>query len=192
MYGGYSASFTDAAMQRGFDNQAVIGKLDRLGDGLCSIGYDQQAQMNNLGNTVQQTGWNLASVIRDGKDATVQGLWDLSRQQSDCCCKLESGLQDLRYTMAADTCAIKTEIANSTRDIMQNDDANFRALNDAVRDGFCRLENAQKDQYIRQLEQKLNNCDRDSALLNLRDDLIDRLGSSSRSSCCGRDLSCCA
>lgn len=207
MYGaGYGASFTDAALQRGFDTQTIISKLDGVANGICGLGYDQLAQMNNLGNTVQQTGWNLAGEVRNTRETLTQGLWNLSQQQSNCCCETQQNIKQLGYDVATQACAIKTEIANSTRDIMQNDDANFRALNDTVRDGFCRLENAQKDQYIRQLEQRLNACDRDSALQGLGSYLVGQLnpparpayivqnpnGCNCNTGCCQNLSGCCA
>lgn len=161
---GYGYGFENAALQRGFDNQTVINKLDGLSNGICSLGYDQLAQMNNLGNTVQQTGWNLSNAIRDGQVAGMQQFNALSRQMSDCCCETRQGLSDIRYAMAADTCAIKGEIKDSTRDIIDNQNQNARMLNDTVRQGFTDLAMQQKDQYIAELEGRLNACDRDKAL----------------------------
>ena len=45
---GYGNGYTDAAIQRGFDNQAVVSKLDGINNGICSLGYDQLAQMNGI------------------------------------------------------------------------------------------------------------------------------------------------
>lgn len=50
---------TQADIQRGFDNSAVIGKLDRLGDGIASLGYDQLSQINGVNTNVMQTGFGL-------------------------------------------------------------------------------------------------------------------------------------
>lgn len=52
-YGGSSCGCgtpaTCADLQAGFNNQAVTTKLNGLENGLCSLGYDQLAQMNNIG-----------------------------------------------------------------------------------------------------------------------------------------------
>ncbi len=47
-----------------------------------------------------------------------------------CCCTLESGLKDIQYQNATDTCAIQTSIANVGRDIIDNQNANYRGLMD--------------------------------------------------------------
>lgn len=59
--GGQGASdFTDSAIQRGFDNQSVMNKLNGLENGLCSLGYDQLAQMNGINTNIMQTGFGIA------------------------------------------------------------------------------------------------------------------------------------
>lgn len=47
-----------------------------------------------------------------------------------CCCTLESGLKDIQYQNATDTCAVQTSIANVGRDIIDNQNANYRGLMD--------------------------------------------------------------
>lgn len=125
---GYGGGFMEATVQRGFDNQAVISKLDGLNSGLCSLGYDQLAQMNGLGNTVMQTGWGIQQAINTQGIAAMQNANALSRQVGDCCCENRQGQAELRYTMASDTCAITTAIKDAVRDINENANANYRDL----------------------------------------------------------------
>lgn len=125
---GYGGGFMEAAVQRGFDNQAVVNKLDGINAGICSLGYDQIAQMNNLGNTVMQTGWGIQQAINAQGIADMQNANAISRQIGDCCCENRQGQAELRYTMTSDTCAITTAIGNAVRDINENANANFREL----------------------------------------------------------------
>lgn len=162
--GGQGAYDTQAVVQRGFDTQAIISKLDGINNGVCSLGYDQLAQMNNLGTTVMQTGFDLQQAINADTVSGDKNACQLSHQISDCCCETKSAIADVKYQMATDACALKTQIFQTGQDIMQNDNANFRALNDQIRDGFTRLEMNQKDQRIAELERELNKCDRDTAL----------------------------
>lgn len=162
--GGGSAQFTDAALQRGFDTQTVINKLDGISNGICSLGYDQLAQMNGIQNTVMQTGWNLQQAINGDTVANMQNTNALSRQLSECCCENREAIAQVRYDMATDTCALRNEIHQTGDAIIQNNNNNFRALNDTIRDGFTALAMNQKDQQIAELQMKLNACDRDSAL----------------------------
>lgn len=153
----------DAALQRGFDTQAIISKLDGINSGICSLGYDQLAQMNGIQSTVMQTGFGITQAINADTVANMQNTNALSRQISDCCCENRAAVQDLKYTMATDTCAMKQAVADAANAIIQNDNNNFRVLNDQMMQD--RL--AAKDAQIRNLEQALNTCSRDTALQGL-------------------------
>lgn len=88
-------------IQRGFDTQAIITKLDGLSNGICSLGYDQLGQMNNL-----------------------------STQIADCCCKNQTGQMQIMNQMGQDTCQVVNAIREMGQSIMQNDNANYRQLHD--------------------------------------------------------------
>lgn len=127
--GNTTANF-DAALQRGFDNQTVVNKLNGLENGICGLGYDQLNQMNGINSNIMQTGFGIQNAITNMGIANMQDTNALSRQLSDCCCENRQGQADIKYTMATDTCAITTAIEKAARDIMQNDNANYRQLHD--------------------------------------------------------------
>lgn len=129
-FGGGAMGFTDAAIQRGFDNQTVIQKLDGLNSGLCSLGYDQLAQMNGINTNIMQTGFGLQQGLNAVNVAAMQNANALSTQLASCCCENRQGQADIKYAMATDTCAITTAIRQAAQDIMQNDNANYRQLHD--------------------------------------------------------------
>lgn len=128
--GGYGASFTDAALQRGFDTQTIINKLDGINAGICSLGYDQLNQMNGLGTQIMQTGFGLQQGLNNNAVAAMQSANALSTQLANCCCENRQGQADIKYAMATDTCAITTAIREVGQQIMQNDNANYRQLHD--------------------------------------------------------------
>lgn len=153
-YGGAGLGFAEAAVQRGFDNQAVVSKLDGINAGICSLGYDQLAQMNSINSTVMQTGWGIQQAVNADTVANMQNTNALSRQLADCCCENRAGLADIKYAMATDTCAITTAIRQAASDIMQNDNANYRQLHDeqvAIQMEALRESNRQKDSTIQAL-----------------------------------------
>lgn len=136
MMGGYSGGlgtwggFTDAAIQRGFDNQAVISKLDGINSGICGLGYDQLAQMNGINSNIMQTGFGLQQGMNAINIANMQNTNALSTQLANCCCENRQGQADIKYAMATDTCAITNAINQAAQNIMQNDNANYRQLHD--------------------------------------------------------------
>lgn len=166
-----SADFTDAAVQRGFDTQSIISKLDGLNAGLCSLGYDQLAQMNQLGNTVQQSAWNIQQAINSDMVANMQNQFALSRQIGDCCCETKGAIKDVQYTMAQEGCATRTQIHETGDAIIQSQNWGLRNLEDTVRNGFAAAEARENARYIRELESKVNASERKTELAELYNNL---------------------
>lgn len=165
----------EAAVQRGFDNSNVVGKLDRLGDGICSLGYDQLAQMNGINNNIFQATAGVKDVLNSNQNAVMQMFNALSRQQSDCCCENRQAIAQVRYDMASNTCDIKTLINQVAQQLMWGQQNGLRDLADLINNQFCSLRMEQKDAIIANLQAQLNDCGRDSALLNLYNMLVSTL-----------------
>lgn len=178
--GGYGFGFESAALQRGFDNQTVINKLDGLNSGLCSLGYDQLAQMNTLNNNITQTGYATVQAVNNNSIANMQNTNALQTQISDCCCGLKELLGQVRYDLSTDACAIKNEVHQTGDAIIQNQNMNFINLNQTIRDGFSDIQRQNDQRYIAELERKLNACDRDNALSNQATYLLNNLNPSPR------------
>lgn len=145
----------DASLQRGFDNQTVINKLNGIENGICSLGYDQLNQMNNLGQTVTSTGWQIQNAIQNQSIAQMQQAFNAQTQLQNCCCNIENLLQQANYNRQADTCAITTAINQMGQAIIQNDNANYRQLHDEQ----IAIQMQAKDDRIAQLTAALNRCD---------------------------------
>lgn len=135
------STYTDAAIQRGFDNQSVINKLNGIEQGICNLGYDNLAQMNNLGmavsngfHGVDNAICNLGYTTQQGFNATqvamLQGQNALQTQLADCCCTTQRAIDGVNYNMATNTCAITNQMNNNTRDIIESQNAGTRAILD--------------------------------------------------------------
>lgn len=85
--GGIGNAYTDATIQRGFDNQAVINKLNGLENGLCDGFY---AVNNTLCQGFAGVNQNIMQNGYESRLAT-QGL---SSQLANCCCDLRQQLAD--------------------------------------------------------------------------------------------------
>lgn len=155
---------TQADLQRGFDTQAITNKLNGLENGMASLGYDQLAQMNTLGqaiatnghnaqNAITTTGYMLKDAVTQNAIANMQNTNALQSQLSDCCCESRQAIAQVRYDMATDACAITTAIQNAMNSIMQNDNANYRALHDE----FVQFQMQNKDAQIAALTTQVNN-----------------------------------
>lgn len=148
--GGYVATAaTQADIQRGFDNQAVISKLDGISNGICSLGYDQLAQMNGINqnisngfhgvdNAICNLGYQTQQGFNSTNIALMQGQNALQAQLANCCCENREAIAQVRYDMAQDTCALQNTMNNNTRDILENQNSNARAILDYL----CQKETA--------------------------------------------------
>ena len=126
---GYGNGYTDAAIQRGFDNQAVVSKLDGINNGICSLGYDQLAQMNGINTNILQTGFGIQQAINadtvsgmQNTNAIQSTLTNMAAQNASCCCEtqrqIERGFADTNYNIATQACETRQAIADSTRQVI--------------------------------------------------------------------------
>ncbi len=146
--------YVGADLQRGFDNSTVIAKLDGINNGICSLGYDQLAQMNGINTNIMQSTNTLQNAIQQQTIAQMQDTNALSRQLGDCCCENRQAIAQVRYDMATDTCAVTTAVSNAARDIIENQNANYRALHEENVQARIEALNAQlreKDSLIQSL-----------------------------------------
>lgn len=164
-----------AEVQRGFDTQSIVSKLDGISNGICSLGYDQLAQMNGLGTQITSTGYNIERAIQADTIANMQNQFALSRQLSDCCCENRQQIGELKYDMATSDCAIKTLINQVAQQLQWGQMTSFRDLSDLINNQFCQLRMDQKDAIIAELQNKLNGCDRDTALQGMATYIINQV-----------------
>ncbi len=121
-------------VQRGFDTSAITNKLDGINSGLCDGFYAVNTSLLQGFHGVDNAVCALGNSMQQGFNATQMAMMQnqnaLSTQLANCCCENRQGQADIKYQMATDTCAITTAIANNTRDIIDNQNANYRGLMD--------------------------------------------------------------
>ena len=122
---------TQADVRAAVDQQTLISKLDQQTYGLADSTY----ALNNA----------ITNGFHGVDNALCSLGYNLSHQISDCCCTTQRAIDSVKYENATNTCAIQNTIQNTTRDVIENQNANSRAILDAL--------NAN---YIRTLEQENN------------------------------------
>lgn len=133
--GGYAATAaTQADIQRGFDNSAVISKLDGINSGLCDGFYAMNNGMltgfNGINTNIMQTGFGIQQAINADTVANMQNTNALQAQLANCCCETREAIQGVNYNMAQNTCALQNTMNSNTRDIIDNQNAGTRAVLD--------------------------------------------------------------
>lgn len=130
------APATCADLQRGFDNQSVMNKLNgieqgisqagyaalqqtnTLENGLCQLGYQAQAAINSVGTQLQQCCCDVREAIQGVNYNTLQGFNNIGSKIDSCCCEtqrqIERGFCDTNYNLATNTTAIIQNAHNDT------------------------------------------------------------------------------
>ena len=117
-------------IQRGFDNQAVVSKLDGISNGLCDGFYAVQTGMNGINTNILQTGFGIQQAINADTVANMQNTNALQAQIANCCCETREAIQGVNYNMATNTCALQNTMNSNTRDIIDSQNAGTRAILD--------------------------------------------------------------
>lgn len=118
-YGGGSCGApcaTQSDVRSAIDQQTLISKLDQQTYGLADSTYAINNAINNGFFGVQST--------------LCQGFNGISREVADCCCSTKSAIADVKYTIANEGCETRHALFNNTRDIIDNANANSRAILD--------------------------------------------------------------
>lgn len=182
-----TSAATQSDLQRGFDTQSIMTKLNGLENGLCSLGYDQLGQANNINQNISQIGYavqnaiqtastnnmqnafSIQQAINAGTTAAMQNTNALQTQLADCCCENREAIMGVNYNMATQTNALQNAINQQTQDIVQNCNANYRALHDELVQSQIDAKNekiAEQAQQIQTLNLAQSQANQNAYLLN--------------------------
>ena len=70
------------------------------------------------------------------QNAVNNGFQNLTSQFAQCCCDNKLAVADLKYTVATENCADRTQSMQNTRDIIENQNRNTQTIMDKL----CQLE----------------------------------------------------
>ena len=133
-FGGGTNGGVGSEIQRGFDNQAVISKLDGLSNGLCDGFYAMNNSMltgfNGINSNILQTGFVIQQSVNAVTVANMQNTNALQSQLANCCCETREAIQGINYNLATNTCALQNTMNSNTRDIIDSQQAGTRAILD--------------------------------------------------------------
>lgn len=111
-------------------------KMDGINSGLCDGFYSAAQQINGVQAATAQ-GFANAELSRCNQQAALmQMLYTMSMDNQKCCCETqrmtERGFADTNYNLATQACETRNTIQNTTRDIIDNQNCNARAILDAL------------------------------------------------------------
>lgn len=127
-----------ATLQRQIDSStATLGrKADATQQGLCDGFYAMNTGMLNGFSGIQNAmcqGFNSTNTaITTNGYETRNAIQGVAMQLADCCCKTQSAIQGVNYNMAMNTNTIQNAMCLNTRDLIENQNANYRAIHDEI------------------------------------------------------------
>lgn len=142
--------FRDAMINDGITS--IRDGISGLSTQLCGCCSDMQMALANGFSGVEQ-GANARQM------ANMQSMFGIQSALQECCCENRAGIADLKYTVATENCADRTQSLMNTRDIIDSQTKGTQA----VLDKLCQLEldgvKAQvdaKNDRIAELQSQLN------------------------------------
>ena len=156
-WGGFGFSPCCApATQQGLSDAFNFNNLDNgirgIQNGLCDGFYAINSSISNLGasllqcccevkGAIAENGWQTRDAINmnsnaiqgqlcNGFNGINQNINNLAYKLQDCCCETQRSIDTVRFDMAQLGCGINNSINNSTRDILESNNANTRAILD--------------------------------------------------------------
>ena len=126
-FGGGRGCVEPCATKADLTAQGIVQKLDGITYGISDATFALSNSINNgfhgVDNAICTLGYQ-----------NQQGFSNLASQMASCCCEtgraIERGFAETNYNMATQACDTRNLIQNTTRDIIDNANANNRALLD--------------------------------------------------------------
>ena len=144
---GLQGMATRADINEGFALNNITGGIQAIQQGICDSTYA------------------LTNAVNGGFHGVERGFWDVSRQLSDCCCENRAAIAQVRYDMATQACDTRNLIQSTTRHLIDNQNANFRALMDYQ----VNREMREKDAKIAELQNAASQAAQNNYLAALSD-----------------------
>ena len=113
---GFQGYATRADINEGFAFNGLSNGIQAIQQGVCDSTYA-------LNNAIQG-GFNANQM------AMMQGFNGVSAQLAQCCCDNREAIAQVRYDMATQACDTRNTIQTATRDLMENQNNNARAIMD--------------------------------------------------------------
>ena len=139
--GGAMPFMVNNDVQRGFDQQAVIGGINGINTSINSLAQGQCNGFNGVTNAIANAQYN-----------TSQGMNTLAMALQNCCCENRAATADLKYTVATEACADRAAVNDALNSVLNS----FNANTQRILDQMCQDKIDAKNERIQALENQLN------------------------------------
>ena len=159
-----TSGFGDVALGIAGVNQNICqtgsGIQNAINQGFASTNLGMCQGFNGVNTAISGAQNAITQQMYTNQIADMERSFAAQTQAADCCCKTQTGIADLKYTVATENCADRAALADGLRDVL----AATQAQTQAILDKMC--------------QQELDAERRDNA--NLRSELMYARGEASR------------
>lgn len=145
-YGGGNGAMNGYVLATDF--ATIERKIDSVNNGLCDGFYAMNTGMLNGFANVQNT-------LCQGFNGVNASITDVGYAIKDCCCQNLRATDGINYNIATNFANLSNTICSATRDIVDNQNANYRALHDEIVANKIEA----KNEKIAELQNKLYRAD---------------------------------
>ena len=146
----------------GFRDQNLQTSISGLQNSVTSGFGDVQLGLAGIGRQICETGNGISGAVRDGfygaeiaansrQMANTQQLFGIQSALQNCCCENRAGIADLKYTVASEECATRTNSTQNTQGILSAINGGIQS----IKDQLCQDKIDTKNETIAQLRQEL-------------------------------------
>ena len=150
---GGGGALTRAELYDGFAIQNIDGAVRGVQQGICDSTYALNNSLmggfHGVDNAICNLGYNVQS-----------GFNTLGHQISDCCCTTQRAIDGVNYNMAKGFCDLGNVINLQTRDIVDNQNANYRGIMDFM----VQEKLSSKDAQIAQLQGQISQLNQNAVI----------------------------
>ena len=109
---------TQSDVQRGFDQQAVMGGIGAIQGTLADAAIGQCNQTTTFLGTLANNKFDTITTLNNGHNAILQqmGNYEMARQQTGN--GITAAIADLKYTIATEACADRAAVSQNTQMIL--------------------------------------------------------------------------
>ena len=151
--GGLQGMATRADINEGFALNNITSGITAIQQGICDSTYA-------LNNTLTAGFHGVDNAICNLGYQTQAGLNGISREIGDCCCTTQRAIDGVNFNMAKGLCDIGNLINVQTRDIVDNQNANYRGLMDFL----VGEKLATKDAKIAELQMQVSQANQNAVI----------------------------
>lgn len=151
--GGFGGGFGGGGAQRDYvlatDFATIERKLDGVNAGICDSTFA-------LNNTIQTGFFGVQNAMCQGfnglNTSIMSGNNAIQAQLAECCCGTQRAIDGVNYNLATQSCDTRNVIQTVIRDLIDNQNANYRALHDEIVANRIEDKNAQIASLTAQLQ----------------------------------------